>query len=287
MARIYNFAARVTIAKPVPGSYDRQLPNAIQIEDLRIQCTVEKTLGDDPNTATVVITNLAERTRAEIEEKPRWIRVDAGYDGELERVFTGDLFYGHSEKIEPDWETTLEVKDALRAYRWARVNRSHGPGVDGYTAVQECAKALGIKPQDVALSSRARAELRGQYSGGLAMYGSAADQLRTVCSRFGMSYSIQDGRLQILLADETSVNEAIKVDESTGLIGSPQFGAPEKVGAKPVLMFETALNPRLTPGHRVSLASQTANGIFRLERVVHQFDTRGDQRSTSCEAKAA
>ncbi len=287
MGRIYNFAARVTIAKPVSGSFSRQQPNAIVVNDLRMQGTIEKTLGDDPNTATIIISNLAERTRAEVEEKPRWVRVDVGFDGELERVFTGDLYHAHSEKVDADWETTLELKDGLRAYRFARVNRSYSAGVDGYTAVQECAKALGFRSHEVSLTPRARAELAGQYAGGLALYGNAATQLRTTLGRFGMTYSIQDGRLQVLLADETSINEALVIDESSGLIGSPQFGSPEKAKAKPVLMFETSINPRLTPGHRVSLASKTANGIFKLERVVHQFDSRGEARTSNCEAKAA
>lgn len=291
MARLFKREARVTIARPFRGDvsssaarrFFAQAPNAVVVEGLRVQFRVEKNLASEPNTCDVTITNLAERTRGEVQDRPLYVRVDAGYDGELQRLFTGDLRWSNSVRNGADWETTLQLGDGARAFAFGRVNRSFRGGVTARTAVVEAADALGLT---VKLSARAEAELQSQFAGGLSLIGLARDTLDQVLTPFGMSWSIQDGRLQILLADEARPEAPVLISQDTGMIGSPEFGAPETKGKKPILKFKTLLHPELTPGTLVSVQSATINGRFRCERVAHMGDSRGREWYTEVEAKA-
>ncbi len=282
MARLFRRLAAVTLAKPLTGKFFGQQPNAIVVTDLRIQFSIEKSLEREPNSAHVTITNLAERSRAEVQQRPVWIRLDAGYDGQLERVFEGDLFHGESMRESADWETKLQVNDGGRAFRFARVSRSYGAGVDAYTALREAAKAMGLEAR---FSPQAALELRAQYASGLVLQGPARMELDKVLAPYGMSWSIQDGRLQVLRAGEYRTEEPILISQDTGMVGVPDYGSPEKKGQSPSLTVKTLLQPSVTPGGRVQVASRQIRGTFRVERVVHEGDTHGETWHTTIEAK--
>jgi hypothetical protein len=283
--RIFGRACSATLARPLsPEAYFSTAPNALVVTALRMSFLVEKTLRKEPNTAELSIWNLSEATRKEIERKPLYVRIDAGYDGRLERVFTGNLRFGESEKTGENWITRLDLADGDRAFRFARVNRSFKPGVTARTAIREAARAMGLEAQ---FSDAAGRELDAQFVSGLAMFGGAADEITRLLSAFGMSWSIQDGSLQILRAGEHRANEAIVISQDSGLEGPPAFGAPTRKRSKPILKFESKLKPPLSPGGRVSLVSERVTGIFKLERVTHRGDTHEGEWNSSCEAVAA
>ena len=270
MALLFNRACAVTVAKP--DSFFTQRPNALVVTDLRVQFQVEKAIGEQPNTCDVVITNLAEGTRGHVVARPLYVRLDAGYDGNLERLFTGDLLWGTSAKAGADWETTLQLRDGDRAFRFARVSRSYRAGVSARDAVAEAARAMGLT---VKLSPRAERELRAQYASGLTLSGTASSELSRLLSPFGMSWSIQDGRLQILLADELRADQAVVVSEDAGMVGVPELGPPLRKGGKPIVTVKMQLYPRVTPGGKVRIESRTVRGTFKALRVSHVGDTHG------------
>lgn len=283
MSRLFHRAARVTVIRQTPGVYgDASLTNDIvEITDLRVSFAIEKHVGREPNTAEVTIYNLAERSRAEMQKTPLHVRIDAGYDGQLERIFTGDVRWAESRHEGVDWITKLQLGDGDRGFRYARVNRSYKAGVDARTAVVEAAKALGYKAR---LSPIAERELRAQFAAGLTMYGTARDELTRLLSPYGMSWSVQDGRLQIFRPGEYRTEQPIEITQDTGLIGTPEFGAPEKKGKPPTLTFRTLLKPTLTAGGRVRVASRSVQGTFKLLRVTHDGDTHGEAWYSECEA---
>ena len=93
--RKYLRAARLTLVKPRPdpstgvGSFFGLEPtNALQIDDLRLTFDVKRSLGATPNSCTLTVTNLAERTRDELAVTPLVALLDVGYaGGELRRLF--------------------------------------------------------------------------------------------------------------------------------------------------------------------------------------------------------
>ena len=61
-ARLFKRKVKVTIAKPVKSgerfAYFATLPNAVEIEDLRVTFQIVKTLPSEPNTCQITIVNL-------------------------------------------------------------------------------------------------------------------------------------------------------------------------------------------------------------------------------------
>jgi hypothetical protein len=267
-----------------PGFFDK-LPNATEITDLRFQFEVEKTIDAEPNTCKLTITNCQETTRVDLETKPLTVQILAGYDGDPRYLFTGDLRYGWSELDGTEWLTHLQIADGDRAFRYAQIARTYRKGASVITALQDCAQTLGLKLDTYAIAS---AELQKQFASGRTLQGATRDELSRLLAPYGYRWSIQNGQLQILKDGDTRQNEAILVNESTGMIESPQFATPEKAGKSPTLHVKMLLYPELTPGGTIKVESRSINGIFRIERVTHTGGTFDDDDWMSeIEAKPA
>lgn len=288
MARLFKRECSVTIAQPLDSSQLNVVdlpPNALVIEHLRVMFNIEKNLGKEPNKGQVEIFNLSEQSRGEMKSTPLYVRVDAGYDGNLQRLFTGDVRsggVGHA-RLGVDWKTHLELGDGERAFRFARVNRSYRGGVDARTAVVEIARSMGVV---ATFTSDTAKILRSQYAAGLTLQGPAQRELSRILAPHGLEWSIQDGRLQVIKTGEVRSDEAVLISEAAGMIGVPDFGAPEKKGGLPPLIVRTLLQPQVTPGGRIVLESESIRGVYRVERVKHVGDTHGDDWFTEIEAKA-
>lgn len=292
--RHYKHAWKVTAYRAKPGApsgfvnthsdYFENLPNGIEIDKLRIQFQIEKTLDKEPNTCELVITNLAAGTRVDLCKKPLIVRIDAGYeeDGGARHLFAGDLRYGWSKQEGTEWLTTLQLADGSRAFQHARVSRSYKAGTSVLTAVRDAARTMGVLlPRNIEVST----ELGRSFAAGVQLHGNTREELTRLLAPFGYSWSIQSGRLVILKDDEVDTTRALVISTDTGMLGSPEFGAPEKDSKPPTLTIRTLLYPQVTPGGMLSVQSDSINGIFRAERVVHTGDSHGDDWYTEIEAK--
>jgi hypothetical protein len=284
MTREYRQMA-VTLARPLS---EAQLsspdvpPNAQVIRDLRVSVSIEKNLGSEPNTCSVTIFNLNEESRAFAQRKPLYVRVDAGYGENLERLFVGELRWGQSVKTPTTWETTLQLGDGDRSFRYGRVSQSFMKGADALSAVRATARAMGLTPK---MSPATALKLRRQYAGGLVLEGPAQRELSRTLAPFGLSWSIQDGELQILATEEARLDQALVISEETGMIGSPEFGVPENPKKAPTLHVRTFLKPAIRPGGRIVVESRAISGLFRVQRVVHTADTFGRGWHSEIEAR--
>ena len=275
----------MTMAKPLSEaqlSSPDTPPNALVVRDLRCSFKVEKNLGKEPNTATVSVFNLNAESRAMVQKAPLYVRIDAGYDGNVERLFVGELRWGQSIKQPARWETSLDLADGERSFRFGRVNRSFLGGVSALDAVREAAKGMGLTPQ---ISPANLLLLRRQYPGGLSMHGPAHQELTRALTPFGLTWSIQDGELQIQSSEETRVDMAVVISEATGMLGSPEFAVPENPKKSPTLHVRCQLKPALRPGGRVMVDSRSIKGLFKVIRVVHVGDTFGGPWESQVEAR--
>lgn len=261
-------------------------PNGIEITKLRVQFSIEKSLDKEPNTCELTLTNLAEGTRADVCRKPLIVRVEAGHEEDegLRLLFQGDLRYGFSKQENTDWSTVLQLADGSRAYQHARVSRSYRSGTSALTAVRDAARSMGVVlPRNV----EADPALSRGFAAGVQLHGPAREELTRLLAPFGYSWSIQGGRLVVLKDDEVDAGRAVVISQETGLLGSPEFGAPEKDGKPPTLKVRTLLYPQINPGQTLDVRSRGIDGIFRAERVTHVGDSHGDDWFTEIEAKPA
>jgi len=277
--RYYDRAVELTLARPQDGQFFKTQPNAIVVRDLRVQFSIEKNLSSEPNPCTVTITNLAESTRAEIQKKPLHVRLDAGYVNQLERIFTGDMRYGENKREGVDWNTMLQLGDGDRAFRYGRVSRSFKSGVDVKTMLTETASSMGLKLPSSVADAR---DMLDQFATGVTLNGPSHREMDRILSRSGRTWSIQDGQLQILKKNEALKSQAFVLSQE--IIGSPELGAPKEPGSPPVLSIKVLLHPGIRPGCKIQVKSRFINGLFRVMRVVHNGDTRGDAWFSEIEA---
>lgn len=277
MSMLFKRAVKITTFRESipqqPTSFQvTRTPNTTEITDLRVQFRVDRSLTKSPNTCDVTITNLAESTRVDLETKPLLVTVNAGYDDELKLLYEGDLRFGMTKQVGPNWETLLQLGDGDCMHRWARVNRSYAPGTTVRTVLRDACRSMGYELPKNLESDPA---LNQMLPNGRTSHGPSRDELTKLLAPFGYHYSIQNGVFQVLRDDEVSSTSAIPLSEREGMIGTPEFGSPPRSGKPPHVTVRMLLYPELSPGCLVQLTSRVKSGLFRLERVRHSGDTHG------------
>lgn len=248
---------------------------------LDVAFDIEKTLEHKPNSCSLVVYNLSADHRHQLEQlnvyrksRPGHIRVEveAGYEEGTSLLFRGDLRTAVSKQEGlSTWATTIEGEDGGRAMRWSRVNQSFPPGTPVATVVRACAQAMGVGEGNTSdVTSSARFLTGGDsFRDGTVLSGPAPDELRTILRSLGLTYSVQDGVLQILRRGAALQTTAVRLAPGSGLVEYPVRSADGKVAAKCLLI------PDLYPGRKVFFDTESISGFFRIRTVKYSGDTSG------------
>lgn len=281
---LFDRRVRITLAKPVKGRFVASEPNGVEITDLRMAFKIEKKLQKNPNTAEITLYNLAPQSRALCEKKPLHVRLDAGYGTNVHRLWVGDMTFSSSRFDTVDWITVIEVANGERAYNHARISRSYRKSESNQLdIVNDVAKSMEMSvhaPPEVSDELRKKTIQKG-----VAVRGPSRTVLDRVLKEQGLEWSIQDNVIQILKPEQLRADQAHLINQSNGLIGTPEYNAPKKPGEKAVLKCRMLLHAGLVPGQKIKLESETISGIFRLEAVTHTGDTFGGDYYSDIEAK--
>jgi len=280
MGRLFKRACSVSIYK-TRGYFDDG-NNAIKISDLRVTFRVEKSLQKEPNTAEVEIFNLNANSRALTQSKPIAFRLEAGYDGDAQLLFVGDVNWSNSRCQGADWVTKLQCGDGSRAYNYATINKSYRAGTSSLEVMRDVAGSMGLK---IPSNASEAVELTKQFVSGKTAFGSSSLEFDRLAKSAGHSWSVQNGKLQMLKGDNVVSRQQFTISEDTGMIGSPEYGAPKSAKEPPVLTVRMLLHPGIVPGSRARIQSRDVNGDFRIEKVSHSGDTHGQEWTTTIEAK--
>lgn len=296
MSRLFDWVYQLTIIQQATGfvgttaPWGQQVGNALVISNvnsttgpasagLRVQFEIKKNLGKTPNSCKIVVSNLSAHTRAQIERKPIGVQFAAGYrDSGPRLMFSGDLMRSFSELKDTDWETTLQVHDGGRAFAYSRVNKSYAPPVRVAQVVSDVAQSMGMTlPAEIQQSTDVQAAL----ATGISLHSASRDALTRILSPLGYNWSVQNGRLQILKDGQLAAGQALLINQSTGLIGSPQRTVPDSPKGKSEFVFETLLYPEMLPAMQAQVQSKQYNGLYRIKELVHKGDTHGSDWKTT------
>lgn len=253
-----------------------------------------------PNKGKIVFYNLTQDHQAEVlrRENPEIpsqttgvrISLEAGYNDNNALIFSGDSRLGNSSKDVVDWKTEIVADDGGRAWRESRISASYAAGTTIGTILKDVATALniGIGNIDKFTNGAEIVELGKKLSAPMTLHGTAVNELNRVINGMNLTWSIQNGLLQILPKGKPISTTAIHLSPSTGLLGSPgpavnasvSLGNPQqyKKGAtakapkpKPkdpsIIRFQTLIIPGMVPGRRVLLDSEFYKGDYTLMEV--------------------
>jgi hypothetical protein len=285
--RLFNRTVSLTIARQPTGfvashpGYFESIGNGIEITELRVKFDVKKNLGHTPNTATITVYNLSDTTRREIESRPLYLLLRAGYDGVARLLFAGNVTFAFSRHNGTEWETKIQAGDGARAFAHAWLTKSYGKPISVRQVLADAAASMGLKLPPEAEQSP---QLRQALATGISVHGPTRDTLTKLLAPYGLKWSVQNGRLVILADDQVSQTTALVINEAAGLINSPEHSIPSKPGDPSDLSFEVLVNSELNPGGTVSMDTESQKGLYKVQDVAHKGDTAGDEWTTECKA---
>jgi hypothetical protein len=267
-------------------------PNAsvTRMTGLRAIFTVEKSLEKNPNKLDLKIYNLSKTTRGLLQSKGVAIYLLAGYTGELAQIF-----YGHARTIDhvqegPDMVTRIQCGDGELAFQ-ERFSESFAPGAKLTEVLLAVAKKMKIDTGNIEKKLAPGAFRNGfsEFAHGYAASDRAVDVLDRLLTAAGFTWSVQDGVLQVLKANESLPDEVIKLTPESGLIGSPAHGSPTTTHPQdpPALKVKSLLRPAFNPGRRVQIESKSLKATYRIEKLKHTGDTAGTDWYSELEFKEA
>lgn len=245
--------------------------------ELHIQFSVEKSDVASPNTAKISIWNLNPAHKAALEEKDCIVTLNAGYRGNTPMVLTGTVTNVVTEDDGADQKTTIDVLDGRKELRDSYVILGYLQSTDSKLILQDAAGQMGLP---ITFSPGASFKPLESYS----YVGLAKNVLDKVCASNNLTWTIQNGVIQVTKPNEPISTVAHLISPQTGLIGSPKkltqseknSGSAEENSSKNKAQagweIRYFLNAAIGVNDLVQLQSKAASGIFRVKSVKMQGD---------------
>ena len=212
--------------------------NGLDLSQLRVTFTVEKTDNETPNHAQIKIYNLTKDTENQIINEFTRVTLQAGYQENFGVIFDGEIVQSKRGRDNgTDSYVIIEASDGDSAYNYAIINTTLAAGSSQSDHVNAVAKAMGINKGSTVTKKHTLPR-------GKVMYGSARDVMRQSAKANGQSWNIQNGKLQLLSYHDVLPNQAVLLNSQTGLIG----GAEQSTKGVKV---KALINPMLHIGAKI------------------------------------
>jgi hypothetical protein len=250
--------------------------NGLDLSNLRITFTIKKTDGQTPNTASLRIYGLAEDTENQIVNEFTRVDLQAGYESNYGIIFSGTSKWirkGRENNVSRYLE--IQASDGDRAYNFAVVNSTLSKGATQRDQINQVGRSMQekgvtmgyIAPDDTQALPR-----------GKVLYGSGREYMRQSATTTGASWSIQDGKMQVVPLSSVLPNSAVVLNAGSGLIGTPEQ-------SNEGISFTCLLNPTLQIAGQVQIDKESisAAGQGSEEEAVPEISTTGFYRIISLE----
>ena len=239
---------------------------------LHIEFSIQKADTETQNTGKVSIWNLNDQHLAALNEKDCAVSLRAGYGTHLSLIFAGLVSYATTTMDGADRKTEIEVVDNHVGVRDTFVSVSYAGKVNWKTIFDDVAAQMGV-----AISYSYNATFSDIHNG-FTFVGKARDILTRGCSCCILSWTLQNGVLQIKRPGGVMSKEVYLLSPETGLIGIPARVVVSKDEATGTSALgwdvEYLLNGAINIGDFVKLESKTVTGYFRIYSVEIQGDNQ-------------
>lgn len=260
---------------------------------LHVTFDFEKSDTQSSNTGTITISNLSDEHKAILETKDCYIEFFAGYGNDLGLIFAGGVSSTSEDISNADRDLEIEVIDGFVS--------NDLPGWLSLTGVVTCSEVLSKISEQMELESAiitdaAREKLEAaKYDNGYSYVGKLRAALQNVLRKAGVTYSIQNGILQVYVHGESITTKAYLLSAESGLIKIPRKITISESNANsgtstssssssssgttdkgiPGYEVDFFLNPAIGVNDLIVLDSKLASGYFR----VHKIAIKGDNYS--------
>ena len=255
---------------------------ALVIKDLRIKFEITKDLFGFPNLGDIQIFNLRRETVQAISEEFTFVELKIGYGGVLDTIFKGDIKNILSRRDGVNTITQIFAGDGEKATRESTISKTFVAGVPIKQVVKDVIATFGFP-----IGKLDGLDTTRTNQNGFTVSAASKDVMDKLSDDFGFYWSIQDGEIVTQVRGSYDKdNEVTQINRSTGMIGSPTI---TELGADVRTLMNSKLNPYraiqiTTPDAEVNVGNlffrtnipTMGTGLFRVNKVIHAGDTRGN-----------
>lgn len=219
--------------------------SGLDLSNLTINFAVKKTDGQSPNTATMRVYNLSDDTAKKIQKEFTRVVLQAGYEKNHGIIFDGNVkgvTLGRENVV--DSYLDIQAADGDEGYNFAVVNATLSAGATQRDQIKASAKAM--QQFGLAEGHTDAATDTPPLSRGKVMYGNARKYMRQSAQTAGCSWSIQNGKVQVVALGGVLPNTAVQLNSKSGLIGTPEQTSD---GIK----FRCLINPAIVVGGAIQI----------------------------------
>ena len=277
MADLANFDRQYRMAAGPVGGTGFEVGEATKENPvpLRVEFSFQKSDLQTQNTGKLTIWNLSKDHLAVLAAKDCALAFRAGYGRRISLIFAGIVSFLRTSMDGADRKTEIEVVDNLVQIRDTYVSISYAGTVNWKTILDDVAAQMGVVvsyAHDVAFTD---------IGNGYSFVGQAKDVLTKGCSCCGLSWSIQNGVLQVKKNNGVMSREVYTLSPETGLIGIPARIELEKGGTSSTSTkqlgweVEYLLSGAINIDDCVHLDTGTVKGYFRVHKQEYSGSNQG------------
>lgn len=270
--------------------------NGVGIDVSTLRCTfqIEKSLLETPNYAEIVLYNLSAQTENSIIKEGAKVILEAGYQNpQYGLIFSGDIVQPlRGKEDNTTYTLTLVSQDGDLFYNKGIINASFRAGqtprdiLENMTKQSSNALELGQLSNNLTPTALPR---------GKALFGLTRDYFRQIAKSEQAAFYINNNKIDFVKAMDLPTNEIIKLNGKSGLIGMPEQteeGIQATCLLNPLLDLNKMVAIDLSSIQRQKadrnneLKNIEGSGVFKIIKIVHKGDTRGDEWYTEFTAVA-
>lgn len=296
-----NFIRQYSILFGIPGQIGTEISSIGNSRPLHVHFSLEKANTESSNTGKLQISNLNDSHKAMLREDKCVVEIKAGYSDTLGTIFLGGVANPSEVLSKADRTIEVELVDGLSNYDSIGTMSMNGV-VTGDTILNEIKNSMGI--ESAIITDRALEMLKtAKYGNGYCQVGKMKAALQSLMNKAGLSYTLQNGILQVFYPGEAITTQAYILSAETGLISIPKKisitqSSSSKTGNGKVSSLNSATSEENngTPGYEVEylingaigindlvqVESKNLNGIFRVIKQSYEGDNyNGDWKCTA------
>ena len=280
-----NFGRRIVLSVgPLEEWRGREAGKGLEIvsdgtpNNLKVTCSVHKTIMGQPNPSTISIWNLSRDTRGAIREGLTKVSVSAGWVSTGQPLlFQGSIMSVESSRSGPDIITRIKAIPGYGALARATCSQTFGSGM----AIADVVRSVASRLPGVSVYPDFIEGVEGKLSGkGWSFAGSVRSALNQLASEFGFSWSIQEGIFRAVGDKAAFSGSCVELNGGNGgLISVSPLQAGQGEERQGVALRAIYI-PGVVPGGSIRLKSGITpqlNGEYRVATANYSLDTFSDE----------
>jgi hypothetical protein len=264
----------------------------LDLSSLHFKFSIKQWDLQTPNTCQIRVYNVSDQTANKIQKQFSQVILQCGYqDGDLGTIFAGTLVQARKGRESPvDTYVDISGADGDEALNFAVVNTALAAGSSFSDRINALIQAMGGSGVTLGYVGPLPS---GVLPRGKTMFGMARDHLRDLAFASDMTWSIQNGVLQLVPLTGSLPGTAVVLNSATGMIGFPEqteegiqvrclLNPQIKVGGQVQInnadIQQAQLNLGVSGANQNSfLPSITDDGVYKVVVCEHSGDTRGQE----------